>query len=558
MVPKKQVWLDTIISEWQSRLPSSGKPFGDLTKNGTYSSWQLDGSPVSLTPGVDSLAAIKDILTSLTKAQGLQDVNLELGKRQNYSELRSRRMVIDAENYLKPKYGRDADPALGLDLLLGAVVHEWLHFELTDPYIAELVGRTQDPLLKAIWNVIEDEFIESNLNQIAPGWADLIWGMRHHHHRDGYAYTPDNMKHTMFAHFLLLVRYPKVLLENWEEAKAQTYELQEMTEILDPFPSTPQRVFDAAREIRTIFRDSNNHDDKSDDSLGYETDILPTSEKEDWIRTVSHRAIRNVAGRRGKILWQKMENERLNYTLDLESVRPQVAGLKKWLGDLFYGSYQNVAPALDSGSVDTHRLHRVYTDRQVFAQKSSPKPEKIDIALLCDQSASMEGEKILATRRVAIMFLEAMLPFQEFLELHIYGHTADAGRAVGSTTIYRYWGPTWRRRYSLGNMQAEANNADSEALLSVSRDLLQNAGEKLILVIISDANPHAEQHSGEPAVLALRSAVEKVESRGVTVIGVGIDPAVELDRIYNNFVNFTDLPSLPKQLGRLLRKVISN
>ena len=98
MVPKKQVWLDTIISEWQSRLPSSGKPFGDLTKNGTYSSWQLDGSPVSLTPGVDSLAAIKDILTSLTKAQGLQDVNLELGKRQNYSELRSRRMVIDAEN----------------------------------------------------------------------------------------------------------------------------------------------------------------------------------------------------------------------------------------------------------------------------------------------------------------------------------------------------------------------------------------------------------------------------------------------------------------------------
>ena len=107
-------------------------------------------------------------------------------------------------------------------------------------------------------------------------------------------------------------------------------------------------------------------------------------------------------------------------------------------------------------------------------------------------------------------------------------------------------------------MQAEANNADSEALLSVSRDLLQNADEKLIIVIISDANPHADQLSGEPAVLALRSAVEKVQSRGVTVIGVGIDPAVDLDRIYNNFVNFTDLPSLPKQLGRLLRKVISN
>ena len=177
------------------------------------------------------------------------------------------------------------------------------------------------------------------------------------------------------------------------------------------------------------------------------------------------------------------------------------------------------------------------------------------VALLVDESGSMKGKKIVAARQVAILFREAFDSIRH-LRLFIYGHTADVEDRL-NTVIYRYCEPDKNNRFTLGTMSARNNSRDGIAIELVGTELLRLAKDhEIILIVISDGQPHAKAYKDDAAIAHTRDAVVSLEQRGVRVIQIAID-AVESERMFEHHIRMTNLSALPRDmtqlLGRLLR-----
>ena len=96
-------------------------------------------------------------------------------------------------------------------------------------------------------------------------------------------------------------------------------ELQKIAETLNPYPLSPQQVLNAAREIRKIFEQSANHDNQDDQSFDFQTDLVPDEQGEEPFDEFGRVAYPNQGSRKGKVVWQNIENSRAAYAIDLES-----------------------------------------------------------------------------------------------------------------------------------------------------------------------------------------------------------------------------------------------
>ena len=215
---------------------------------------------------------------------------------------------------------------------------------------------------------------------------------------------------------------------------------------------------------------------------------------------------------------------------------------------------------LRSGNVDEEELWRwADKDYRVFNEEVIASRPQTQLSFLVDMSGSMWGEKLKSAQELAQLFVWALRDM-EGVETKVFGHTGDISEVA--MEIYRLWEPGEpMTRLGLINSMQHSQNYDGHAIAWCAKELTTRGQpeEQRILFVLSDGYPAAHGYGGYQGQNHVRQVVQWAETQGVHVIQIAIDPSVEPTRqarMFKEFIQFTNLADVPKQLTRLLAKLI--
>lgn len=222
---------------------------------------------------------------------------------------------------------------------------------------------------------------------------------------------------------------------------------------------------------------------------------------------------------------------------------------------------------MKEGYTARHKLHGSYLDakeayrkdQRFYADKKQPSDiPDMAICVLVDQSGSMYGERIQASRKAAIMLHDFASGLG--IPVMICGHnTSGSSVNFHIYTDYEQFGPN--DRYRIAKMEANGSNRDGMAL-AIASDLLSVRPEQIkILIIISDGRPAHFGYSGEPAYEDIRSVVKKYRRRGVETFAaaIGEDKDIIKEIYQDSYLDITDLSKFPKMMVNLIKsKIVSS
>ena len=154
------------------------------------------------------------------------------------------------------------DPELSvgekLDTFLGVTVHEGCHLLYTD---LEWLRKMTKPVIKHIWNIIEDERIEQLCGEHKPGLANFLEKGKYYFFDQYYLdyIVPKEKEGTLTPFerilncFLHIIRYPKYLKE--EEIIEFGHYLLEIKKVVLPYPITTEQAVKTAYRVFDIIKD---------------------------------------------------------------------------------------------------------------------------------------------------------------------------------------------------------------------------------------------------------------------------------------------------------------
>lgn len=216
---------------------------------------------------------------------------------------------------------------------------------------------------------------------------------------------------------------------------------------------------------------------------------------------------------------------------------------------------------MKEGDIDDDELWRFGAkDYRVFHEEHIVQRPKVQLGMLVDMSGSMSyGSKLPTAQELAQLLLTAARDMDGVHPV-IHGHTGDRG--VAGADVFRIWeeGEPITR---LGLIQSlyHGNNYDGFAIEYCVKDLLKRGmpDEQRVLLVLSDGYPAGDGYGGMDAELHVRRVVDWADKQGVSVIQIAIDEAMRPDdqaRMFKHWVQFRDMQSLPKQLTKLLERII--
>ena len=215
---------------------------------------------------------------------------------------------------------------------------------------------------------------------------------------------------------------------------------------------------------------------------------------------------------------------------------------------------------LKSGNLDDEELWRwADKDYRVFNEEVIAARPQTQLSLLVDMSGSMWGEKLRTAQELAQLFIWA-LKDMEGVDTKVFGHTGDISSIA--VEIYRLWEPgESMTRLGLINAMQHSQNYDGHAIAWCAKELRDRGqpDEQRILLVLSDGYPAAHDYGGISGQNHVRQVVTWAETQGVHVIQIAIDPSVEPSRqarMFKEYIQFTSLADVPKQLTRLLAKLV--
>ena len=210
--------------------------------------------------------------------------------------------------------------------------------------------------------------------------------------------------------------------------------------------------------------------------------------------------------------------------------------------------FKTTLRGMRSGYMDPCKIAEAYQGvPSVYMRDNEVKADKMTVALLVDESGSMEIKKMQAARDTAILFSEALKNVPN-ISLYIYGYTSRSRK----TMIYKYQEPGYKVKGALGSMIARGTTPTREAIAETVSRIKADRNEKKLLIVISDGDPDS---SHEKVALEVQAA----EKAGIKVMGISIDddlPERILKLMYGNYIKFSDMNSLVISLGRVLKKEV--
>jgi hypothetical protein len=217
---------------------------------------------------------------------------------------------------------------------------------------------------------------------------------------------------------------------------------------------------------------------------------------------------------------------------------------------------------LKRGNLDDEELWRwADKDYRVFNEEVIQSRPQTQLTFLVDMSGSMYGSKLHTAQELSQLFIWALAPM-EGVTTKVYGHSGDAHNSGGSIDIYRLWEPGEpMSRLGLIHTLDHGNNYDGHAIAYCAKEILQRGqpDEQRVIIVLSDGYPSGIGYGGSEGMEHVREVVRWAEHQGVDVIQIAIDPAMDASRqarMFKHFLPFTSLDEVPKQLTRLLSKIV--
>jgi uncharacterized protein YegL len=550
----------------------SDRPFGTTTLAGTFSAFALGDAGAR--PDVDRA---RDFIARLVRHQTDRVKGIDYSPDMNCADLESGRIVVDPQVMLSCEFRPEATPTERLDILSGLALHEAAHQQFSSATLCA-TARQRGELFFSVFNLLDDEFIEMRLAEASPGYGDYLHAARRYMFGDAHRQLV-HADRSLLGILVLFVRYPRVL--KTADVRPWVEPLEHVRDALTPFPSSEDDVFRAAEQVFAYLVSAKGPAPSR--ALGSflaklsAHDLEPRRGRADGRRYLAGRLGRHrrtsatpqsarpssstrvslpdlAAGQaraEWSVTWAYPSGDRAQYEKDSAAVRPQIVRLRRAIAGVQTRRHI-AARGRRSGRLDRAKLHSLAVDNPYVFRGKEEAARRFAVVLLIDESGSMSGEKIATARQVAVLFREA-LAYEPAIDLFIYGHTADIPE--GTTNVFCYCAPGHRVEHSLGAIEARGNNRDGVAIGAVVQHVRQRTRQaSIVMFVLSDGVPNAHVYSGQAALDHTRRVVK--EARSVRIIHVGI-AAEARHMISADSVSFTQLSELPRQMQRLLERVLA-
>ena len=257
------------------------------------------------------------------------------------------------------------------------------------------------------------------------------------------------------------------------------------------------------------------------------------------------------------VIFTRQKEYRDGYLSALEEVKQYVPAVRKVVKGRCV-EYSLTHLGMRGGVLDTGKLaEAVQGVPTVYKRQGEVRSDRACVCMLVDESGSMYRHgRMLAARKTAVLLNEALSSIPN-IELFIYGHTADCERSgVTELNIYREKG--YAPKYALGSLEPRSNNRDGLAILETALRVRKQTKEEVLMFIISDGEPAAENYFGMRAIGHTKECVEKAEAMGFRIVQICINANYDPALMFRHFIKMENLGTLARDLGREIAKALSS
>ena len=228
----------------------------------------------------------------------------------------------------------------------------------------------------------------------------------------------------------------------------------------------------------------------------------------------------------------------------LSSVRPYIPAMRNILRANSIEEKRTLT-GMRTGTLDTNMLALGFQGVQsVYRQFQTVEADPITVCLLIDESGSMGGRKSTKAMETAVLIDEALKGLRG-INLFIYGYTS-AANVRAEIRVYREGGQ--QQRHILGALSGRGGTPTGESIMAVTDRIRKQTDDNVLLFVITDG-----QDGGS---VGTEYAVKRAKAKGFALIGIGIESGLGLSQDFNESVELTDIASLPKDLGKIVKKAI--
>jgi hypothetical protein len=478
----------------------------------------------------------------------------------------------------EPADEKSLTPNQVLDVLLGATTHEAAHLLFTD-----FSKECESSFCGTILNLIEDERIEKLTCQKWPGFSVFLSAIKKYYFDFKYSKKTFHSEFDeIFDCFFKLIRYPKYV--NMDLVAKHYSTLHKIKETLTPFPETFDEAYVAAHQITNLLKQypgekpgrkgggrkmTGEEIEASLDLLAQTMrDLISANDKNgntDTLEIISQSIenftdameVQGLCSKVGNTIFQKADGDRKRY----ESLRNEVLPIAKQLSRILLSGNQETTQkntGLRNGNLDDSKIAELVSGcATTFFEISPVERENLVLAVLTDESGSMDGKKIEDAARCCIAINEATKVNPNSLRF-IYGFTSNHFQD-GDNLITIYQEPGINNASAIGSMSAKSSNCDGECILAVAERIRKFTPKNCILLIISDGLPVSRNSASESdPIKETREAVEKISKEGFLPIQIGIQTEAEHQKeMFKHFVTFQNSSQLVKDLRKVIPSAIS-
>lgn len=205
--------------------------------------------------------------------------------------------------------------------------------------------------------------------------------------------------------------------------------------------------------------------------------------------------------------------------------------------------------------IDAKSAYKV--DQRFFTKKRNPeKTLDMAIAILVDNSGSMEGERIESAKEAAILLTEVLNQLE--IPCLVASHSSEGAM---NFTIYQDFDDTGKAKYSICRMMPGGDNRDGLALDIAGKMLIKREEKDRLLIIISDGQPNSHGYAGSMAKKDIKEVVAGFRRQQIKTLAFAIgDDKKQVKDIYGEaFIDISDYEKFPKMLAKLIeREIMSN
>ena len=258
-----------------------------------------------------------------------------------------------------------------------------------------------------------------------------------------------------------------------------------------------------------------------------------------------------------EVIFSRQKEYRDGYMSALEEVKQYVPAVRKVVKGRCV-EYSLTHLGMRSGVLDTGKLaEAVQGMPTVYKRQGEVRSDRACVCMLVDESGSMCRQgRMAAARNTAVLLNEALSPIPN-IELFIYGHTADCERSgITELNIYREKG--FAPKYALGSLEPRSNNRDGLAILETALRVRKQTKEEVLMFIISDGEPAAENYFGMRAIGHTKECVEKAEAMGFRIVQICINANYDPALMFRHFIKMENLGTLARDLSREIAKALSS